>query len=113
MNEEGLDWEAVLASERFRRLVDLRRNTIIVLTVLAAIYYFSIPALMAWAPNVLKIRLTQGINLGTVFVVSQYPFGGLIAYMFMRRTATIDRALAGVAMRSNEKPVGEVKHHAY
>lgn len=113
MSEGGLDWEAVLASARFRRLIQLRRNTIIVLTVMAAIYYFSIPALMAWAPDVLKIRLAQGVNLGTVFVVSQYPFGGLIVYMFMRRTAAIDRALALVTLDADVKPVGEAKHHAY
>lgn len=94
------DWDAVLASEHFKQLARRRRKTIIVLGALSALYYFSIPALIAWSPDIFRIRLAAGINVGTVFAVSQYPFGGLIAYVFMRRTAAIDRAAAGFAQRA-------------
>jgi uncharacterized membrane protein (DUF485 family) len=114
MAKTEIDWEAVLASEHFRQLARRRRNTVVVLGVLAALYYFSIPALIAWAPEVFRIRLAAGINLGTVFAVSQYPFGGVIAYVFMRRTAAIDRAAAGIA--DDRAQVGLAvaeEHHAY
>jgi uncharacterized membrane protein (DUF485 family) len=113
MAESDIDWEAVLASERFRQLARRRRNTIVVLGVLAALYYFSIPALIAWAPEVFRIRLAAGINLGTAFAVSQYPFGGLIVYVFMRRTAAIDRAAAGLAERAQGGLAVAEEHHAY
>lgn len=99
MATSDIDWAAVLGSERFQALARRRRNTVIVLGLLAALYYFSIPALIAWAPGIFRIRLAAGINVGTVFAVSQYPFGGVIAYVFMRRTAAIDRAAAGLAER--------------
>jgi uncharacterized membrane protein (DUF485 family) len=114
MAKSEIDWEAVLASEHFRQLARRRRNTVVVLGVLAALYYFSIPALIAWAPGVFRIRLAAGINLGTVFAVSQYPFGGVIAYVFMRRSAAIDRAAAGPA--DDRAQVGLAvaeEHHAY
>jgi uncharacterized membrane protein (DUF485 family) len=113
MAESDIDWEAVLASGRFRQLARRRRNTIVVLGVLAALYYFSIPALIAWAPEVFRIRLAAGINLGTAFAVSQYPFGGLIVYVFMRRTAAIDRAAAGLAERTQGGLAVVEEHHAY
>lgn len=111
MAETDVDWEAVLASEHFQRLARKRRNTIVGLGVLAAIYYFSIPALIAWAPAFFKIRLMPGINLGTIFAVSQYPFGGAIAYVFLRSTAQIDRASADVKEQATPNAaVGEQSH---
>jgi uncharacterized membrane protein (DUF485 family) len=114
MAESGTDWDAILASERFKRLARRRRNTIVVLGVLAALYYFSIPALIAWGPDVFRIKLAAGLNVGTVFAVSQYPFGGLIVYVFMRRTAALDRATAGLAEQPEAAGValGE-EHHAF
>ncbi|WP_028228447.1 DUF485 domain-containing protein [Paraburkholderia ferrariae] len=108
-----VDWEGVLASERFRFLARKRRNTVLGLGLLAAVYYFSIPALIAWAPEFFKIRLMPGINIGTIFVVSQYPFGGVIAYVFLRRTAQIDKASADVKQQT--APVATVgeQSHAY
>ncbi|WP_042268886.1 DUF485 domain-containing protein [Paraburkholderia heleia] len=109
MTDLDPDWEAVLASERFRQAARRRRRTIGMLGVLSALYYFSIPALIAWAPDVFRIRLAAGINLGTLFAVSQYPFGGLIVYVFMRRTAAIDRAAAD---HETGNAFAE-EHHAY
>src|ERR1700754_4207224 len=113
MAESDTDWEAMLASERFKRLARRRQNTIVVLGLVSALYYFSIPALIAWAPDIFRIRLAAGINLGTAFAVSQYPFGGLIVYVFMRRTAAIDRAAAGLAERPNSGVALAEEHHAY
>jgi uncharacterized membrane protein (DUF485 family) len=79
MSNTDIDWHSVLESERFQRLARCRRNLVLVLGALAAAYYFAIPALIAWAPGWFRIRVTDGVNLGTLFAVSQYPFGALIA----------------------------------
>ncbi|PYE17292.1 DUF485 domain-containing protein [Paraburkholderia silvatlantica] len=113
MTKSDPDWNAVLASTRFKQVARRRRNTIVVLGVLSALYYFSIPALIAWGPDVFRIRLAAGINLGTVFAVSQYPFGGLIAYVFMRRSAAIDRAAESLAPRVQSDAAFVEEHHAY
>lgn len=113
MAERDPDWEAVLASARFKQLMHRRRNTIVVLGALSALYYFSIPALIVWSLDVLRIRLATGINVGTVFAVSQYPFGGLIAWLFMRRTAAIDRAAASLATHPDASVQLPEEHHAY
>jgi uncharacterized membrane protein (DUF485 family) len=94
MQSDQVDWLAMQKSEQFRGLVRHRRNAIAALGLVAALYYFSIPALIAWFPAFFTLRLAPGINLGLVFAVSQYPFGGLIAYVFLRRTASIDRLAA-------------------
>jgi uncharacterized membrane protein (DUF485 family) len=113
MAEFDTDWEAVLRSERFKQLASKRHKTIIALGALAALYYFLIPLLIAWGPEVFRIRLVAGINVGTVFAVSQYPFGGLIVYIFMRRTAAIDRATEVLANRSDAGIALVEERHAY
>jgi hypothetical protein len=48
-----------------------------------------------------------------VFAVSQYPFGGLIVYVFMRRTAALDRASSGLAERPESGIALAEERHAY
>jgi uncharacterized membrane protein (DUF485 family) len=94
---EPLDWQRILDDPHFRAMARRRRNTVVALGIVAAIGYFSIPALIAWYPAFFAIRLAPGINVGIVFAVSQYPFGGAIAYAFLRRTERMDRAAATVS----------------
>ena len=110
MPNSEVDWAAIMQSERFRQVARRRRNTIVVLGVLAAVYYFSIPALIAWAPAFFTLRIAPGVNLGLVFVVSQYPFGGLLAYVFMRRVAAIDRTSVDLAELAEPASAVEKRH---
>ncbi len=107
MQSNKVNWGAIQQSPHFRDLVRRRRNTIIGLGIVAAIYYFSIPALIGWAPGVFDIRLAPGINLGLVFAVSQYPFGGLIAYLFLKRMSGIDPMAKSLAMEVAASAVEE------
>jgi uncharacterized membrane protein (DUF485 family) len=114
MKSDIVHWQHTLESEAFVALRRQRRNTVVGLGILAALGYFSIPALIAWAPSVFTIRITSGINLGTLFAAGQYPFGGLIVYLFLRRTAAIDRAasavLANMAAASPDHTHTESRH---
>jgi uncharacterized membrane protein (DUF485 family) len=94
---EPLDWQRILDDPHFRAMARRRRNTVVGLGIAAAIGYFSIPALIAWYPAFFAIRLAPGINVGIVFAVLQYPFGGAIAYAFLRRTERMDRSAATVS----------------
>jgi uncharacterized membrane protein (DUF485 family) len=94
---EPLDWQRILDAPHFRAMARRRRNTVVGLGIIAAIGYFSIPALIAWYPAFFAIKLAPGINVGIVFAVSQYPFGGAIAYAFLRRTEKMDSSAATVS----------------
>ena len=104
MQPTNEEWNAMLHSPAFRTLTRHRRKTVLVLGVAAAVYYFSIPALIAFAPSIFAIRLLPGINLGAVFAVSQYPFGIALAFVFLKRSATLD-AQAGQLAAAMLSPV--------
>lgn len=91
MSHTAYDWDAVLLSPRFQAITRRRHTTIAVLGLLAAAYYFAIPAVIAWYPELFKFRLAGGLTLGVVFAVSQYPLGGGLVWVFMRRMSTLDR----------------------
>lgn len=97
MQASNEDWNAMLHSPAFQTLTRHRRKTVLLLGVAAAVYYFSIPALIAFAPSIFAIRLLPGINLGAVFAVSQYPFGMVLAFVFLKRSATLDARAAQLA----------------
>jgi uncharacterized membrane protein (DUF485 family) len=111
MSNTDIDWQSVLQSARFQRLARRRRTLVLVLGALAAAYYFAIPALIAWAPDWFRVRVTDGLNLGTLFAVSQYPFAALIAWIFLRHTAVLDReAQSFVGRETGALPATEQRH---
>lgn len=102
MNHEPIDWETIHASPSFRSLMRSRRNTVLALGAVAGIYYFSIPALLAWFPDFFKLPLTPGINLGVAFAVSQYPLGIAIALVFMWKMNVLGRRAAALRLRASD-----------
>ncbi len=89
---KNVDWQAVLESGALQALMRRRRNTVVGLGVLAALGYFALPALIAWCPAFFTVRIGVGLNIGVLFTALQYPFGGLIVWLFLRQTAEIDAA---------------------
>jgi uncharacterized membrane protein (DUF485 family) len=94
MSYERHEWRSVVADPQFRAIAVERRATVVTLAAAAATYYFAIPAAIEWAPALLKYRFGGGLNCGIVFAVSQYPVGGLLALVFMRQMAKLDRKRA-------------------
>ena len=57
-----------------------------------ALFYFGLLVAAAYFPSLCAIRLVGRINVGMLFVVSQYLFGCLVAWIYvarMRRTDTV------------------------
>jgi uncharacterized membrane protein (DUF485 family) len=99
MRRNEIDWQAVLASDVLQRIKRERRNTVVTLGIAATIYYFAIPALIAWVPGFFRLHIAPGVNGGLLFVFSQYLFGGAVAWIFIRRTAAVDPVAAELAQR--------------
>jgi hypothetical protein len=59
MSKHSIFWHAVVESERLERPSRRRWTTVLTLGTIATAYYFSIPAMLAWAPGRLRLHVTE------------------------------------------------------
>jgi hypothetical protein len=86
MSKHSISWHAVVESERLERPSRRRWTTVLTLGTIATVYYFAIPAMLAWAPARLRLHVTEG----TILTVSHCPPGAVIAWTFLCCSAALD-----------------------
>jgi uncharacterized membrane protein (DUF485 family) len=107
--DEDLDvvaWERVAAMDEFRALVAAKRKFVVPATIFFVIYYFALPALVGYAPDLMEKRVLGVINLAYLFALSQFFVAWLIAALYVRAASRFDemaRKLIARLGRQGEK----------
>jgi uncharacterized membrane protein (DUF485 family) len=86
----NIDWPAVAAAPRFRGLVRAKRRFIIPATVFFIIYYFALPVLVGYFPQLMQRRVIGAINLAYLFALSQFFMAWTIMWLYVRHARAFD-----------------------
>lgn len=85
------DWNRIASTAEFRALVDARRRFIIPATAFFLVYYFALPILVGYAPELMKRRVVGVVNLAYLFALSQFFMAWIVAALYVRAAARWDR----------------------
>ena len=91
MDHQPHNWKAVAASPRFRTLISAKRRFIIPATIFFIAYYFALPVLVGYFPQVMERRVLGAINLAYLFALSQFFMAWIIMWMYVRHARRFDR----------------------
>lgn len=90
--ERGVvNWEALAASEKFRRLLRAKRKFIVPAMIFFVVYYFALPALVGYAPRLMEKRVIGSINIAYLFALSQFFMAWIIAALYVRAANRFDK----------------------
>ena len=81
---QAIDWPRIAASEEFRELTAAKRRFIIPGAIFFIIYYFALPALVGYLPDVMERRVWGAINLAYVFALSQFFMAWIVMWLYVR-----------------------------
>ena len=104
MTTDTPDWAAIERTPEFRALVQAKRAFIIPATLFFVGYYFALPALVGYWPDLMSTRVTGNINLAYLFALSQFVMAWVIMAIYIRRAQRYDRMV--------EQLLGQVKGRA-
>jgi uncharacterized membrane protein (DUF485 family) len=90
------DWDRVAAREDFRRLIAAKRAFIIPATIFFVVYYFALPLLVGYAPNLMKTEIVGSVNLAYLFALSQFVMAWALAAWYLRAAGRFDRMAQGI-----------------
>lgn len=85
-------WEAIAADPQFKKLIADKLRFIIPCTIFFVLYYFALPILVGWFPELMKKEVLGHINLAYLFALSQFFVAWGLAWMYVRTAARWDKA---------------------
>ena len=87
-----VDWDVVAASAEFRSLLAAKRRFILPAIIFFVCYYFALPLLVGYAPELMRREVLGVVNLAYLFALSQFFVAWLMAALYLRVAARFDRA---------------------
>jgi uncharacterized membrane protein (DUF485 family) len=85
------DWQRIESEPPFRNLVALKRRFIIPATIFFIVYYFSLPVLVGYFPDVMSRKVLGNVSLAYLFALSQFVMAWVIMALYLRRARYFDR----------------------
>jgi uncharacterized membrane protein (DUF485 family) len=100
--QEDIDvanWEAIAADAEFKRLLSAKARFIILATIFFIVYYFTLPVLVGWFPDLMSKKVVGEVNLAYLFALSQFFMAWILAFIYVGAAAGWDRRAAALIAR--------------
>ena len=84
------DWERIAALEEFKALLAAKRRFIVPATIFFILYYFALPVLVGYAPELMSKKVAGVVNVAYLFALSQFFVAWLVAWLYTRAAGRFD-----------------------
>ena len=84
------NWDQIAASKEFQNLVTKKRQFIFPVFAFFFVYYFLLPILVGFAPNLMSKPIIGALTIAYAFALSQFVVGWLIAALYLRASKKFD-----------------------
>ena len=84
------DWDRVAANEEFKDLMAAKARFIVPACLFFVVYYFALPVLVGYAPELMRRQVLGVVNLAYVFALSQFFMAWIIAWLYIRAANRFD-----------------------
>jgi uncharacterized membrane protein (DUF485 family) len=85
------DWERLAASAQFKALLKAKTRFIVPATVFFIVYYFSLPLLVGYAPQLMARKVFGVVNVAYLFALSQFFMAWILAWAYVRAASRFDK----------------------
>ena len=87
----GVPWQRMAADREFMELMLAKAKFVVPATVFFVVYYFALPVLVGWFPEVMARPAIGPVNWAYVFALSQFFMAWGIAFLYVAVAAGWDR----------------------
>lgn len=93
------NWERLAALAEFKALLKAKARFIVPATLFFLVYYFSLPLLVGYAPELMARKVFGVVNVAYLFALSQFFMAWLLAWAYMRAASRFDEMASNVIER--------------
>lgn len=98
-----VDWDRVAATDEFKNLIKAKMKFIVPATIFFIVYYFALPVLVGYAPELMKTKIIGPVNLAYLFALSQFFMAWGLAWLYVRAAARFDHMEQEIISKLNHK----------
>lgn len=84
MAERKYDWGEIARNSKYLQLKSKKRTFLFGWWIASSIYYFSLPLLSGYVPDLFKIKIIGVINFGYLFILSQFVMSFFVAIYYTK-----------------------------
>ncbi|MDB6142764.1 MAG: hypothetical protein JWP80_1808 [Pseudomonas sp.] len=96
-------WQILNDSAALKDIKREKTKVSLMLLLITAVYYMTLLLGASFFKPLFVLPLAGELNLGTVFAISQYPFGGLMAWVYVVKMRAVDRKIEAVVRQYQEE----------
>jgi len=100
-------WDRIAASKEFQDLMAAKRVFIVPAFVFFVVYYFALPVLVGYAPELMSTKVIGQVNLAYLFALSQFLVAWLIAWLYVKAANSFDRLSEDIVEKAEKGKGGK------
>jgi uncharacterized membrane protein (DUF485 family) len=100
------EWDRIAATKQFKDLMATKKVFIIPAFVFFVTYYFALPILVGYAPNLMATKVVGVVNLAYLFALSQFFVAWLIAWLYVRAASNFDELAKDIIEDAHKQQKG-------
>lgn len=100
------EWDRIAATKQFKDLMATKKVFIIPAFVFFVAYYFALPILVGYAPNLMSTKVIGPVNLAYLFALSQFFVAWLIAWLYVRAASDFDELAKDIIEDAHQQRKG-------
>jgi uncharacterized membrane protein (DUF485 family) len=93
------DWDRIAADAEFKALVRAKARFIVPATVFFVVYYFALPCLVGYRPELMERKVAGNVNVAYLFALSQFFMAWALALVYVAVAAGWDRRASALLQR--------------
>jgi uncharacterized membrane protein (DUF485 family) len=106
MPQDQTIWERIAESEEFKDLMAAKARFIVPATMFFVVYYFALPVLVGYAPELMSRRVIGVVNVAYLFALSQFFMAWILAWLYVRAAGRFDRMAKRILENIKPEPKG-------
>ncbi len=99
---DNADWDAIAADVDYKRLLASKARLIVPATIFFVVYYFTLPILVGWFPEMMSKSAIGPMNWAYLFALSQFFMAWILAFIYVAAATGWDRQIAVILAKFNK-----------
>ena len=103
------EWDRVAASQAFKDLMATKKIFIVPAFVFFLVYYFALPILVGYAPELMATPVLGPVNIAYLFALSQFFMAWFIAWLYVRAANRFDQMAKNILQHLEDHKASQVR----
>ncbi len=95
----AVPWEAIAGDPAFKELLIAKAKFVAPMTVFFVIYYFTLPVLVGWFPEMMSREVWGAVNWAYLFALSQFFMAWIVAFLYVAVATGWDKRVSEILGR--------------